>query len=167
MAAAVIIATVGSLSSLLMINAIDNYLEASAASQIHTELSVSLDRIVRELRNIPLDPDEPGNSPNITLTSASSIQWEDDDGDQYDVLLSGTDLQLRVNGGALITLTEDVKTFVVQAFDRDDTLLAADCAGDTCKPIRRVAVSVTVRRQYVIDTIDATIFIRSTMSGGA
>src|SRR5262245_52310729 len=69
-----VLGVVGSLASLTLRTALDGYVGAATQAQLHTELSIAMDRISRELHNISL---KSGSSiaPEISTVTASSIAW--------------------------------------------------------------------------------------------
>ncbi len=85
-----ILAAIGSLASMILFNATDGYVSAATQGQIHTELSIVVDRIVREFRGIALDETAAGIAPDIESISSDAITWNDDDA----LTLSGTVLLL-------------------------------------------------------------------------
>jgi prepilin-type N-terminal cleavage/methylation domain-containing protein len=157
----VILAIIGTASSGIILAASDGFLSASATAQLHTEVSIGLDRICRELRNIQLDTDASGVAPDIDSVTATSITWDDDSS----LALNGTNLNLAIGGGASAALLTDVSAFSITTCDEDNAALAASLSGDSCDAVRRIAVSITVTRHGVSETLRAKVFLRSTMLG--
>ena len=54
MATVSVLAILGSITSFLVLDAVDGYTDASNSAQLHAELSIALDRAARELRMIEL-----------------------------------------------------------------------------------------------------------------
>lgn len=162
----VVLAVLGSITSLLILNAVDGYSDTATSAQLHGEASIALDRAVRELRRIELDSGASGIAPNIDTVTATSITWSDSGADSYSLSLSGADLMLAVDGGAAAVLLADATAFSVATYDESNTALAASLTGVACDPIRRVALEVTLQRHGVSETLRTKLFIRSTMSGG-
>ena len=163
----VVLATLGSAASFLIINSVDAYLNASTSAQLQAEVSIALDRAVRELRRIPLDPASPGIAPNIVGMNPAWIKWQDASGNDFQLLKSGgsSELKLEVDGNGTIVLLSDVTTFWVRAYDEDNALLPLVCAGDPCHLIRRIRLDLTVERNGISQSMHAKAYIRSTMNG--
>ena len=159
------LAVLGSIVSFLILNSVDGYTDAATTAQVHAELSIAMDRAMREIRKIPLDAGAGGIAPDITSMSSTALQWEDTDGDSYQILKSGSVLQIEVDGGGLSTLLTDVTAFTVKIFDEDDGDLGSSCSADTCDPVRRVELEVTLQRNGVTESLRTKVFLRSTMSG--
>ena len=161
----VLLSILGTFGSMIILNSTEGYIDASTGSQLHAELSISLDRIVRELRKIDLDSGAAGVAPDIDTVTSTSIAWRDTDGDAYSLSLSGANLLLAVNGGASNILLSDVTAFSLNTYDESNVQLSASLTGASCDPIRRVEISITLTRQSVSETLGTKLLIRSTMSG--
>ena len=161
----VVVSILAAFGSTVILNNTEGYFDASMTGQLHAELSVSLDRIVRELRKIELDVAATGVAPDIDSITASSIAWRDGGGDAYSLMLTGSNLMLVVNGGTANVLLTDVTAFSVSAYDEDNLAMSASLSGDACDPVRRIAISITLTRRGVIETLGTKVFIRSTMTG--
>ena len=158
----IILAIIGSMASMIIVNAVDGYVDAATEAQLHTEASTAMDRIVRELRKIPLDSAAAGVAPDIDDVTATSITLAT--GTQ--IILVGNKLQIANAGPPLKDLLEDVTAFSVQTYDESNTDLAATLTGAACDPIRRIALELTLQRAGAIATLRTKLFIRPTMSGG-
>ena len=156
-----VLAVVGSVASGVIFNAADAYLDASTMSQLHTELSIGLDRVVHELRGIPIDAAAVGLAPDVDNITPTSITWSTNNS----LALSGSDVTLTIAGGPSAVLLSDVISFNVQSYDEDNTALAGTLSGVTCDPIRRVTVTVATTRYGITESLRSKVFIRSTMSG--
>lgn len=156
-----VLAALATVSSGIIFAATDGYLQASTSSQLHTELSIALDRAVRELRNVPLDGDAGDVAPDIDSMTADSIAWSDDNS----LALSGSDLLLAIDGGAAAVLLSDVTSFAVRAYDEDNNALAQALTAGECDDIRRVSITITIERYGISQTLRSKVFLRSTMQG--
>lgn len=165
MATIAVLGVLGSTASFLILDAVDDYTEASLAVQLHAEMSIALDRAMREVRKIELDAGAAGVAPDIESMIFVWITWEDSAGNPYQLGLSGGELKLEVAGGGLATLLTDVTAAVFTIFDEDNTDLGVICGAATCDPIRRVGLDVTTERNGVSQSLRFKAFIRSTMSG--
>ena len=165
MGAVVIIAVLSGFASMIILNAVDGYTNAAVSAQLHAELSIALDRAQRELRKIELKSGS-GNAPNITSVADTDIQWTDKDSDTYRLRQNGTTLELTIDNAGPSILLADVTSFSVQTSDEDDDSLANPVSAGNLLLIRRVALSVTLQRSGVSETLQTNVFIRSTMRGG-
>lgn len=162
LATIIILAIIGSLASMIIVNAVDGYVDAAIEAQLHTEASTAMDRIVRELRKIPLDSAAAGIAPDIDVVTATSITLAT--GTQ--ITLVGNKLQIANAGPPLIDLLDDVTAFSIQAYDESNAALAATLTGAACDPIRRIALDLTLQRSGATASLRTKLFIRPTMSGG-
>ena len=166
MATVAVLAILGSLTSFLILDAVDGYTDASTSAQLHTELSIALDRAAREIRMIEIDSFATGIAPNVTDVTPTTIIWTDIDVDSYLLQLLDSDLVLQVDSGPAAVLLANVTAFSVTTYDEDNSQLAASLTGDSCDAIRRVALEVTVERGGVSESLRTRTFIRSTMPLG-
>jgi hypothetical protein len=157
----VVLAVVSTAASSIILNAVDGYADASTQEQLHVETSIALDRIVREIRMIPLDTAASGVAPDISSMTSSRITWEGNN----TIALTGTDLELVENGGAAAVLLSDVIGFSLAARDESDALLSLPLTGAACDPVRRVAISITRQRFGTTETVRTIVFLRATVSG--
>lgn len=155
----VVLTTIGSVASMIAMTATDSYLGSRTAAQINSELHVAISRLHHEISRIELDTSAGANIKSVT---SSSMTWRDSANATYSVTLSGDTLQLVIKGGAARTLLKGVTSFSIQAFDQDNAPMAASLSGTACRVIRRVAVSATVERNGVAETLGTKIFITAT-----
>ncbi len=165
MATVGVLATLGSIASFLILDAVDGYSEAATSAQLHAELSIGMDRALREIRKIEPDTGASGVAPNITGVGSTSVTWQDSDADNYSFTKSASVIDLQVDGGAGAVLLSDVSGLTVKAFDEDNTELGLPLAGAACDAVRRISVEITLQRDGVSPTLRSKVFIRSTMSG--
>ncbi len=158
----VVLAIIGSIASLIILNAVDGYNDAATTAQLHMEASTAMDRIVRELRKVGLDGGAAGVAPDINDVTPTSITW----GANGELSLTGNKLQLTTSGPPLGDLLDDVSAFTVQTYDEDNAALGATLTGAACDPIRRIELDLTLQRGGVSTTLRTKLFVRSTMSGG-
>ncbi len=109
----VVLAIIGSIASLLILNAVDGYTDAATTAQLHIEASTAMDRIVRELRRVPLDSGAAGVAPDINDVTPTSITW----GANGELSLTGNNLQVTTGGPPLGDLLDDVIAFTVQTYE--------------------------------------------------
>ena len=168
----VILAILGSIASFLVVDAVDGYVSASGSAQLHAEGSLALDRIMRELRKIELDPDHvppPDVAPHIIAVTANSITWDETATGIHSLTWSttpGDPVMLAIDGNAAIILIDDITGFTVSTFDAANLALPAVPTEPERETIRRIAVAVTIQRSGITESVQTKLFIRSTMSGG-
>ncbi len=165
MATIAVLGILGSTASFLIVDSVDGYMDAATSAQLHAEMSIAMDRAMREIRKIELDDDAAGVAPNISLMSATALNWQDSSSNTYRFAIVGSELQLEVASGGLSTLLTDVTDLEISIFDEGNTDIGPGCAGDTCDPVRRIVVDVTTQRNGVTESLRFKVFIRSTMSG--
>ncbi len=158
----VVLAIIGSIASLIILNAVDGYTDAATTAQLHIEASTAMDRIVRELRKVGLDSGAAGVAPDINDVTPTSITW----GANGELSLTGNKLQLTTSGPPLGDILDDVSAFSVQTYDEDNAALGATLTGAACDPIRRIELDLTLQRSGVTTSLRTKLFVRSTMSGG-
>lgn len=158
----VILAAVATAASNILLTAGNGYLDAAGSAQLHSEISMAMDRLVREFRQIDLDNGASGIAPDIDDVTPTSMTWHTD----YSVTLNGSVLQLVEDGGAASTLLTDVSKFMISTFDEDNNSLAGTLTGDQCDDIRRIEISIAQSRYGVTDELRAKVFVRSTVIGG-
>ena len=156
-----VMAALGTVASTTVLSALNSYLSASTRAQLHTEISMAMDRIVRELQNTQLDTSVSGVAPDIESVSASAITWNDD----YSLTLSGGQVFFAENGAAAAPLLSDVTSFGVRAYDESNATLGASLSGSGCDPIRRVRITITMQRSGITETMRTKVFLRCTMEG--
>ena len=158
----VILGSVGSVVSSIIFRAVQDYTTIATGAQIQAELTCTLDRIDRELREI--DAKTTGSvAPNIRSLASGSITFVSG-GLTKTISLTGTTLNL-IDSSGTTPLLDDVSTFTISAFDQSNTALAASLAGAGCDAIRRLSITVTATRNGSSDSLRTRVFLRSTLSG--
>jgi hypothetical protein len=165
MATVAVLAALGSIASFLIMDAVDDYSETASTAQLHAELSIAMDRLIREVRHIELDGSASGVAPHIVGLGSTYVAWQDSDSDNYSFTLSGGVIYLQIDGVAGAVLLTDVSAVDVKAYDQDNTELPGPLAGAACDDIRRVSIEITLLRNGVSQSLRSKVFIRSTMSG--
>lgn len=158
----VILGAVGTVATNLLLTAADGYGQATTRAQLHSELSMAMDRIVREFRAIDLDNGASGIAPDIDNSDAEAITWHTDS----TLELSGTTLELTLDGGTTATLLTDVTAMDLVTYDEDNVELRDAMSGAQCDDIRRIRLTLTVTRFGVSETLRSRVFIRSCMVRG-
>ena len=166
----VMLAILGSIASFLVVDAVDGYVSASGSAQLHAEASLAMDRMMRELRKIELDPAlDPTVAPHIDAVTANSIDWWEEGVGAHSLSWSGTagdPLMLAIDAAAAIILIDDITGFTVSTFDAANLGLPAVPNAAERETIRRIAVVLTIQRSGITQSVQTKLFIRSTMSGG-
>jgi prepilin-type N-terminal cleavage/methylation domain-containing protein len=156
-----VMAALGTVASTTVLSALNSYLSASTRAQLHTEISMAVDRIVRELQNTQLDTSVSGVAPDIESVSASTITWNDD----YSLTMSGGQILFTENGAAAAPILNDATSFGVQTYDESNAALGASLSGSSCDSIRRVRITITMQRNGIAETLRVKVFLRCTMEG--
>jgi len=157
-----VVGALGSIAASILIASIGSLMQTTTAAQLHTELSIALDRVDRELRNIPLDSGASDIAPNIDSVTSSSIAW----GGSSQLSFASGNLYLTLNGGSAVTILQNVISLSVKAYDEDNAQMASSLSGTGCDGIRRLQVDIRVTRDGVTEDLRTKIYLRSTMAGG-
>jgi type II secretory pathway pseudopilin PulG len=156
-----VLAALGTVLSFMIGGAAASYADAATRSELSVALSVALDHIDRELRNIELDTGASVPAPDIDLVEPARIEWSGD----WSLSLSGSNLEIVRGGAPSAVLMSDVTSLTIQAFDESNTALASSLSGSACDPIRRLSIEVTVQRAGIAETLRSKVFIRSLTTG--
>ncbi|MBT8486811.1 MAG: hypothetical protein HKO59_07605 [Phycisphaerales bacterium] len=162
LATIVVLTALGSVGATVLYESTDGFVEASTRAQLHTELSLAMDRAVREIRKIDRDPAATGVAPDINGVTATEIRWHTP---ETKLWRSGSFWYLNLDGGAANVLLRDVTAFTLETYDESNALLGTVLTGTGCDPIRRVLLEVTITRNGVSETLRSKVFVRSTLSG--
>jgi prepilin-type N-terminal cleavage/methylation domain-containing protein len=157
----IILGIVATIASQTILVAMDGYIRGSTQSQLHSELSTTLERIEREIRKIPIKTGYGSIAPNITSVTASSIAWTGG----FNLYLNGSQLMFADAGAAAAVLLEDVTGFTVQTYNESNAALGASLSGSACDPIRRISITVTIQRSGITETLRTKVFLRNTLDG--
>lgn len=156
-----VLAALGSMASMIIMASVNSYTQAATAAQLHTELSNAMDVIDRELRSIELNDTADAVAPTISAVTPTSIAWNGNSS----LSLSSGRVNIARNGGASRELQADVTAFSVRAYNQSNAAMATTLSGGACEPIRRLAVSITVARNGVTQTLRTKVFLRCTLAG--
>lgn len=158
-----ILATVFGLASRLISVSIDGYASAATRAELHAKLSVALDRICTDLRDVPFKAGVSPVVPDIASVTATSLTWST----STSLTLSGSSLMYTEAGGTARTLLDGVSSLAIQCYDQSNAALGASLSGSGCDPIRRIQASITVQSGAVSETLRGRVFLRSMMAGAA
>jgi len=165
-----LIATIAVLSAvttvvgMILLNAVDGYLRASARAQLHADASAALERIIRELRSIPVDSGSTEPAADIDSIASSAITWEGD----HVIELDGDRIVLTIDGAPARPLLKGVTSLDFDALDEDADSLALPLIDAECEAVKQLAVTIVASRQGEVVTLRTRIFLRATLfaSGG-
>ncbi|MCA9300281.1 MAG: prepilin-type N-terminal cleavage/methylation domain-containing protein [Phycisphaerales bacterium] len=152
----VILATVSGVVSGIVWAGVRAFDEGAESARLHNEASMAMERMVRDLRAVPLDDTD---TPDITSLTAESITW---DGSTRTLALDGSDLVLTVAGESGVLL-RDVSGFSINAYDGSNNAMASTLTGIQTDEIRRLSLEVTASRGRASATIRTKIFLRCMM----
>ena len=163
-ATVVILAVIGSLASRTVMTAMDGYLTAATRAQLHSELSMALDRIAREIRKIPLRADYGAIAPDINAVRSDRLDWG-----TSQLIRSASQLTFIDNPPPAdsAVLLSDVLAFSIQTYDESGAALNQTLNNAGCDPIRRIRVQMTLQRAGVTETLGTSVFLRCTMEGAS
>ena len=167
MAAIVVIGILSSSAAYLILDSVDDYMDATLHAQLQDELSLALDRIVREIRWIELDPEIAGPITHITGYTASSLTWDDGPTGSavtHSVTMAGGELLLQADGftGPILT---DATSLIIRAYDENNLYLSPPLTLAACAPIRRIEFTLGVTRSGVTDALRSKVYLRAAMAG--
>lgn len=157
----VILGAIGTIASNIMFTCSDGYIQAATSAQMHTEASIGMDRMVRELRKIELDDGASGIAPNIDSLTPTSLAWHG----TSSLTLLGSNLMFVDDGADPAVLLSDVSSLFIQAFDEGNASMSATLSGSACDDIRRLSISLSLQRAGVTETLRTKVFLRATMAG--
>lgn len=160
----VILSVLGVVTSRLIFTASDVYLTSAARSEVSSVASASLERIVAELRQVPVRSSSSPAAPDLTSITPSSVAWNAGGAGAKAITLSGNGLNL-TEGGTTARLASNVTAFSVAAFDQSGTALAANLTGPALDAVRTIEVSVTLSRSGLTETLRTRVFLRSMQQG--
>jgi prepilin-type N-terminal cleavage/methylation domain-containing protein len=152
----VILATISAVVSGIVWAGVRAFDEGAESARLHNEASIAMERMVRDLRAVPLAAD---GTPDIGAITADSITW---DGSTRSLALDGDELVLTI-GGESGVLLRDVTGFSIDAFDASNSPMADTLSGDGADPVRRLSLEVTAARGRASATVRTKIFLRCMM----
>ena len=156
-----VVGALGSIAASILIASISGLMESTTRAQLHTELSIALDRVDGEVRNIPRDSSASDIVPDIDSLSPTSIEWSGSD----EISLDGSQLNLTLGGDSAVLLN-NVTALSIKAYDEDNVEMASSLNGANCDDIRRLEVSITASRDGITEHLRTKVYLRCTMAGG-
>jgi prepilin-type N-terminal cleavage/methylation domain-containing protein len=161
----VILSIIMGVVSRLFLGAASGYTSAATRSELHSELSCALDRMVAELRLAAVKTGVSPSCADITSVTPTSIQWMAADGQSRQVSLVGSEVQYSVGGGTGFVLASSVTTFSIAAFDESNAALAGTLSGSAVNAVRRIRIDLSGTRQGVTETFRTRVFPRACQVG--
>lgn len=152
----VVLAVVSTALSGAVWAAVRSFDEGAESARMHSEASIAMERMTRDLRAIPLAA---SGAPDISTVGADSITW--DAGTRSLSLVEGN-LVLTVDGTPAVLLS-DVRSFGVRAFDASNAPLATTLSGAATEPVRRLALELTTAHGRASASVRTKIFLRCMM----
>ena len=73
----VVLAILGSIVATLVSAFARSYADTAVVSDLHGEMSLALDRLVRDIRSMPPDPDAGQSAADIRYASQTELRWDD------------------------------------------------------------------------------------------
>ena len=157
----VILGAIGSVASTVILSATSGYLDARIQAQLHTEVSIGLDRLAREIRAIPRLST---GGPDISTISSSGMTWA---GGHDLSFTTGPTGGVYLKDGPTSTSTRliaDQTAFTFEWQDQNGTAIPGTGPGDIAN-IRRISVEVTVERFGMSETLKMLVYLRALMEG--
>ena len=159
LATTVVLGVIGVVASGLIYTSVDGYVQASTQAQLHNEMSVGLDRIVRELRSISVEDIDTG-SPDIDRMSATGITWHGN----RSLVHRGNQLVLTTEDGTDHVLMSQVEKFIIEPFDEDNNSISTPLDDAECDDVRRLQITVVCSESGVSEMLRTRFFLRATMA---
>jgi prepilin-type N-terminal cleavage/methylation domain-containing protein len=161
-AAIAIIGMLAAMTAAVLVRGMEGYDATAQVAQLHVDLASAMDRVDRALRSIPAAT----SGANISTVTPTSIAWTGTSG-ACSLSLSGTTLNLAMDGAAAQPILTDVTAFAVQCYDESNAALATSLSGGAVVAVRRVQITITATRNGRSDSLRTKLFIRSTMEGAS
>ncbi len=156
----VVLSVLGSVVAMLIGQLGAAYFDSTVQGQMHIEASVSLDRLVREIRQIPKV--EGSDTPSITTATNSALEWAS----IGSITASGTDLLLQTDGVHEDILVSKITFFTLDYLNNtgQSLLINGSVPENSISEIQRIRISLTLSHVGQTDTLHTLVFLRSTMS---
>lgn len=148
-----VLAVVSSVLSGVVWAAVRSFDEGAESARLHSDASIAMERMTRDLRAIPLAA---SGTPDISSLAESSIAW---DSATRSLSLDGGELVLTVDGAPAVLLS-DVSAFQVRAFDASNAPLATTLSGAATEPVRRLSLELATARGRASATVRTKVFLR-------
>lgn len=156
-----------SVAATLIFTGARTYLDAADSSRLTAEMSIALERIAHEIRNIPAVSGASGAAVAIDEIDASSIKWQAAGAPSDGALaLSGSSILLTTTDAHSIVLLTGVSALSFRAFDSSGAIIALPLSGSAVEPVQRIEISLTAARGASgAQTLRTLVFPRNLVSG--
>jgi prepilin-type N-terminal cleavage/methylation domain-containing protein len=156
-----IVGVLGSVASTTIYRAVDAYSLGVVRTQLHTELSAGMDRIVRELQSIPATVEQGRVGALIEAMEPTDLTF----GDGRRLYLKGDGLYLWDERSGEGLLMAGVTSLEFAGFDESNAALGSSLSGASARAVRRVSVTISASRAGVTETIRTRVFPRGLVAG--
>jgi len=161
-AAITIIATLGVLTSGLVLRATEGFRQGATQAALHAEASSALEPVVRAVSAVRARAE---GAPDLVALTADSLSWNGDAG-VGSVSLSGAGLVLSVDGEPATVLAERATALSIRAFDENGSNLGSPLSAGALDAVRLVEFTLTCSDGEHAETLRTRVFIRSMSFGG-
>jgi prepilin-type N-terminal cleavage/methylation domain-containing protein len=158
-----VLGAIGAVAASIIVNTAGGYSAAVTRAEVASDGAAALDRIWRELIDIPIKIGYGSVAPDISTFTATSVTWSTNSS----LTLSGTNLMLTEAGGTARCVLAGVTSLTLQAYDESNTALGASLSGSGCDAIRRISIQFTVTGSGRTESFRTKLFLRATMSGAS
>jgi len=164
LAVIVIVGIVGGVSSSLILTNVASFTDSSGRIQLHGEVSLTLDRLVREFREIDADPVAGPPHASISQAGSAALHWSG----THSLRLVGETLLLMTDGVHEDALCEGVSDLTMDFLDESNRslLVGGVVPAAELSSIQRIAIRLSITRQGLTETLATRVFIRAAMTGG-
>ncbi len=161
LASMIVLSIIASSAALLIGRTAAIYRDRAVQGELHTEASVTLDRIVREIRGLDTKLAGTVYVPDITAASTTSLSWGSSGTSQLIDLNSGN-IRINTDGVNTDTLVSDVSQLAFDYLDENGVSLLSGSTVPASKlaNIQRVKVNITLSRGGQSSTLHTLVFLR-------
>lgn len=156
-----IIGVLGSVASTTIYRAVDAFSLGVVRTQLHTELSAGMDRVVRELQSIPATVVQGQVGALIESMEPTDLTF----GGGRRLYLKGDGLYLWDGAAGEGLLVSGVTSLVFAGFDESNAALGSSLSGSQARAVRRVSVTISASRAGVTESIRTRVFPRGLVAG--
>lgn len=161
-AAITIIATLGVLTSGLVLRATEGYRRGATQAGLHASASSALEPVFRAVSAVRAR--SPG-APDLVSLTGTTLAWNGDSG-VGSLSLSGDGLLLSADGEPATVLAANATALAIRGFDENGNDLGAPLSGASLDAVRLVEITLTCAEGGFTETLRTRVFIRSMSLGG-
>jgi prepilin-type N-terminal cleavage/methylation domain-containing protein len=151
-----VVGILGSLTSAMIYAGVEAQQRSATAATLSEEGATAMERIILELRSIPLSADE-ARGLDIELVSVSGIQWAGGNS----VSLNGSSVVLATDGGTPVIIARDVAGLAIRCFSEDGAPLPANLSEMAAREVWRIEVELRLQRGEVMEMLRSRVFPRA------